>query len=240
MYNFIFLFLVFMYYSVFGYIVEVIYCSLWDRKLVNRGFLFGPYCPIYGVGCLLILLALYRYYNDPVVVFVFGIIITSAVEYYTSYLLEKIFHNKWWDYSDRRYNINGRICLENAIGFGFGALAVIYLLQPLFRFIISYLTIQTIFVIGIVLLIIFVVDCIASVVIAYGLRNCLIVAEELKADKLRMIPALIEKRFKQRISKMRLPFNRFLKAFPNLLKQNSSEIEIIKKWKKKYSSKKSK
>ena len=123
---------------------------------------------------------------------------------------------------------------------GFGALAVIYLLQPFFRRIISYLTVQTIFVIGIVLLIIFIVDCIASIVIAYGLRNCLIVAEELKADKLRMIPALIEKRFKERISKLKLPFNRFLKAFPNRLKQNSSEIEIIKKWKTKYSKKKSK
>ena len=101
-----FYFIQFIIYSFLGWIFECIHMALTTKEVVNRGFLFGPYCPIYGVGCLLILLTLYRYYNDPVVVFVFGVLITSAVEYYTSYLLEKIFHNKWWDYSYIRYHLN--------------------------------------------------------------------------------------------------------------------------------------
>ena len=94
-------------YAFIGWIWECSFVSIksaWKTKkwkFVNRGFLFGPWCPIYGLGAILILFTLLRYESDPIVVFVFGVIITSCVEYYTRYLLEKIFHNKWWDYSHR-------------------------------------------------------------------------------------------------------------------------------------------
>ena len=84
-----------------GYIVEVINCSIRQRKLVNRGFLFGPCLPIYGVGGLLLVLTLNKYQNDLFIVFIVGMVMTSCIEYYTSYILERIFHNKWWDYKNR-------------------------------------------------------------------------------------------------------------------------------------------
>ena len=121
------LFLTFIIISFLGYLLEVFVCSYGSKKLVNRGFLFGPYCPIYGVGGVLVIWCLNRYYEDPIVVFIVGMFLTSSIEYYTSYVLEKVFHNRWWDYSSRKDNLNGRICLGNSIFFGFGSCLIIYL-----------------------------------------------------------------------------------------------------------------
>ena len=125
-YVLVYSYLVFIICSFVGYFLEVLWIYIGTKKIVNRGFLSGPVIPIYGIGALLILFCLLRYYDDPVVVFVFGIIITSCLEYFTSFILEKIFHNKWWDYSNKRYNLNGRICLRNS--FAFGVLLLIRLL----------------------------------------------------------------------------------------------------------------
>ena len=111
------IFLYFIIASFLGYTMEVVKCSINTKKLVNRGFLFGPICPIYGVGFVLITWLLSKYQNDIIILFLMGALITSAVEYYTSYVLELIFHNRWWDYSYRKDNINGRICLKNSILF---------------------------------------------------------------------------------------------------------------------------
>ena len=223
-------FLTFLLYSIMGYIIEVIVCSLEYKKIVNRGFLFGPWCPIYGLGAILILFTLLRYESDPIVVFVFGVIITSCVEYYTSYLLEKIFHNKWWDYSHRPDSINGRICVGNMIAFGVGACAIIYITQPILNNIINIFSSFTINIIAIIFSIIFIKDVVYSTIIAYALRNRIIIAEELKKEKLLMIPALLEKKFKGKIEKLRIKSIRYFKAFPNLKSKYGEELDQIKKW----------
>ena len=125
------IFLYFIIASFLGYTMEVVKCSINTKKLVNRGFLFGPICPIYGVGFVLITWLLSKYQNDIIILFLMGALITSAVEYYTSYVLELIFHNRWWDYSYRKDNINGRICLKNSILFGIGSVLIIRLINPL-------------------------------------------------------------------------------------------------------------
>ena len=130
MYNLAFVFTQFIIYSFLGYVCEVIYCSLIQRKIVNRGFLFGPLCPIYGFGAVLTIYSLSKYISDPIVVFILGMLITSALEYFTSYVFEKIFNNKWWDYSNRVDSINGRVCLGNSILFGIGILVVLYIVNP--------------------------------------------------------------------------------------------------------------
>lgn len=224
------LFLMFIAFSFLGYIAEIILCTYEEKKFVNRGFLFGPYCPIYGVGAFFILWTLLRYKEDPVIVFIIGILITSAIEYYTSYLLEKIFHNKWWDYSNRRDNINGRICIGNSIAFGVGACATIYLIYPLLLKIFNSINDLTINIIAIVIAILFIVDIVWSICIAYNLRNRLIIAEELKAEKLKMIPIFVEKKFKEQLSKIKRPNTRLLKAFPNLKVPFNDELEFIRKW----------
>ena len=112
LYNFSYYFLLFFIYSFIGYICEVIYCFILDKgKFQNRGFLYGPYCPIYGFGAIAIIVLLSKYEQYPIVLFVMGAIVASIIEYITSYLMEKIFNNKWWDYSNKKFNINGRICL---------------------------------------------------------------------------------------------------------------------------------
>ena len=109
-------------YCFLGWVWESAYRSIRSRKLVNSGFLTGPYIPIYGFGALLYIL-LMHFTLEPVVLFFVGGILACILEYITSLLLEKIFHARWWDYSDNFMNINGRVCL---IGFfAFAAFAVI-------------------------------------------------------------------------------------------------------------------
>ena len=117
-------------YSIIGWILEVIYCKILDGKFYNRGFLNGPYCPIYGFGAIFIVLLLKRFSFFPPLVFVLGFLLTSTLEYITSFLMEKIFNAKWWDYSKEKFNINGRVCLKNSIMFGLLSLILIYGLDP--------------------------------------------------------------------------------------------------------------
>ena len=119
------LFLIFIIYSFLGYIAEVIYCRIVDGEFVNRGFLFGPLCPIYGFGAIFIIVLLHRFFHSPFLIFILSIILTSFVEYITSFIMEKTFKAKWWDYSDLPYNLNGRICLRNSLLFGLAAIVMV-------------------------------------------------------------------------------------------------------------------
>lgn len=113
--------------------MEVTVCSIRDKRIVNRGFLLGPYCPIYGFGGIF-MLPLYNYRHDILVCFILAFFIGGFVEYISSYLLEKIFKVRWWDYSRDHYNLNGRICLRNCLAFGLlGVLASNYLFPLSFK-----------------------------------------------------------------------------------------------------------
>ena len=122
-------FLWFMLYSVLGWVWETILCSLTEGHFVYRGFLNGPYCPIYGCGALIDIVFLHWIVN-PFALFIFGALLASALEYITSYLMETYFHARWWDYSDKRFNLNGRICLEGAVLFGLFTVLLLKVIQP--------------------------------------------------------------------------------------------------------------
>ena len=122
-------FLWLMIYSIIGWIYESTICSIGQRKLINRGFLNGPYCPIYGTGAVLVLLVLGRIQN-PVLLFFAGAVLTCSLEYLTSWLMEKLFHARWWDYSKRKFNIGGRVCLIGAVVFGAFSVVLILVLHP--------------------------------------------------------------------------------------------------------------
>ena len=220
--------LIFYFCSFLGYFIEVLWCYLASKRFVNRGFLCGPVIPIYGFGAVLILFCLLRYYEDPVVVFVFGVIITSALEYFTSFLLEKIFHNKWWDYSEKKYNINGRICLQNSFAFGILSLLIIYAVTPGFSFLFSLFSFSFWKTLAIIFTCIFILDLTYSVIIAYNLRNRIIIVEELKNEKIAKIPVIFEKRLKESIAGFKAFPSRLLKAFPNL---NNNVFDMMKKYK---------
>lgn len=130
----------FVIFSCMGWIYETIYCTVKTKKWDNRGFLFGPVCPIYGVGGVLITiiaeLAVQYGQGKELVwwqVFLISFFGSIVLEYVTSWTLEKVFHAYWWDYSNRPFNINGRVCLPCSIGFGCAGLLVVYVIAPFTR-----------------------------------------------------------------------------------------------------------
>jgi len=125
------LMILFALYSLIGWAMETVYCSIPAQKFVYRGFLYGPVCPIYGFGALGIVMVLMPFRNHPELIFIFGIILASVLEYAASFLLEKLFKKSWWDYSDKKFNINGRVCLLNSTFFGILSLLLVYILHPM-------------------------------------------------------------------------------------------------------------
>ncbi len=123
-------FLWFIMYSVFGWITETILFAVRDKKSVKRGFLFGPLCPIYGSGAVLCTILLYGKISNFFALFFVGLLLCDTLEYITHYVLEKVFHAMWWDYSNQRFNIKGRICLTSSILFGLGVALLIKFVQP--------------------------------------------------------------------------------------------------------------
>ena len=125
------IFLLLILYSFLGWCGEMVYCSIGQRKLCEkRGFLNGPLCPIYGHGALLVLVVLGQRWNNPISTFLIGMVLTSTVEYLTSYLMEKLFHMRWWDDSHHHFQLNGRICLLNSTLFGLACLVLRYVVHP--------------------------------------------------------------------------------------------------------------
>ena len=132
-------FLWLMIYSIIGWVYESTICSIGHRKLINRGFLNGPYCPIYGTGAVMVLLVLGRIQN-PVLLFFAGAVVTCSLEYLTSWLMEKLFHARWWDYSKRKFNIGGRVCLIGAVVFGAFSVVLVLVLHPFVKSLTDRLT----------------------------------------------------------------------------------------------------
>lgn len=130
-------------YSFLGWVMETCYVSILDRKFVNRGFVNGPVCTIYGVGALSVYFILKPFENSILILFIMGIIVPSILEYFTGWLMEVIFKTTWWDYSNYRFNIKGRICLFNSIIWGMLTVALFQVMQPFVNFIVSLYSIST-------------------------------------------------------------------------------------------------
>ncbi|AOA00779.1 hypothetical protein CKN82_06430 [Carnobacterium divergens] len=131
--------LLFFVYAVIGWLWETVYCSLKARKFVYRGFLIGPYCPIYGFGVLAVLYFIEPYQKNIIFLYVMSAIVVTVLEYVTSYGLEKIFHTTWWDYKDVPFNINGRVAIPISLFWGLGCVVIVKWIQPLVMKIVNYL-----------------------------------------------------------------------------------------------------
>ena len=180
LYNYAYYFLLFLFYAVIGWIVEIIDILIIDKKIVNRGFLIGPICPIYGVGVLSMIFLLRRFIDTPLALFILAIAIFMTLEYVTSYLMEKLFNARWWDYSNFKYNINGRICLETTIPFGLGGMLVMYVINPFITGLLSKVNHQVIIITAIILLVIFIIDVIVSFSVISKLKG--IIKKKYKDD----------------------------------------------------------
>lgn len=156
-------FLYFTAYSILGWACETFYCSVGNRKFVNRGFLNGPVCPVYGFGAVLVILLLQSTEKNLVALFLSGMMVTTVLEYLTSVLLEKLFHMKWWDYSRYKFQINGRVCLLNSLMFGGLSVILMRVLHPWISGLIARIPTSLLPWISLGILTIFAVDTVVTV-----------------------------------------------------------------------------
>jgi len=196
-------------YSIAGWIMETVSISIREKKFVDRGFLIGPYCPIYGTGVVLITILLKKYSDDVIATFIMSIVICGILEYFTSFLMEKIFKARWWDYSTRKFNLNGRVCLQNLIIFGILGTFIIFVTNPFLLEHIEYISELVLQIILVIFTIIFFVDVIVSYKVIFGLKN---ISKELKDNTVE-----ISDKVKKTIRSWRFGlYRRYVKAFPRI------------------------
>ena len=128
LYEYLYFFII---YAFLGWCTEVAYAAVNSGRFVNRGFLNGPMCPIYGTGAVIVIAALTPLMGNKLLLFAGAVVLTSALEWVTGFVLEKCFHGKWWDYSDVPFNLNGYICLKFSLLWGLACLVVMDTIQPL-------------------------------------------------------------------------------------------------------------
>ena len=225
-YNIVTYFLLFMIYSVAGWIMEVTCKSFEAKKFINRGFMIGPYCPIYGWGAIFITILLKRYISDWIVLFFMSMITCGVLEYLTSYVMEKLFHARWWDYSRRKYNINGRICLETLVPFGLLGLTIMYITNPIILNALQSIPNNILNVIAIVLFVIFIIDGIVSLKVVSNVRatSTKLNKEAKTMDNTEEITAKVKEILRNKSVLNR----RLINAYPNLqtvLKKKKEEIK---------------
>ncbi len=120
-------------YSFLGWVIETTYTSTLNLSFQDRGFLTLPFIPIYGFGAMITVVLLEPYAHNLFIVFVLGVFFTSLLEYITSYIMDRIFHMRWWDYSERFLNIHGRICIFNSMMFGILSVALVHTIHPFIK-----------------------------------------------------------------------------------------------------------
>lgn len=231
-------FLYFFIYSIIGWFAEIIYCRLYDGKWSSRGFFFGPYCPIYGFGAIAVILLLSPFSKYPLLIFLLGAILTSILEYATSFIMEKLFNAKWWDYSKYKFNINGRVCLLNALEFGLLGLALIYLIHPNIKNLVFLIPQDIIYIIDVIILVIMTIDLTATLNSLLNFKDKLKMLNEL-AEKLKENSSdkLSELSISKELSELRQKLlikragigKRFIEAFPNLdFKNLNNQLQAFK------------
>ena len=252
-------FLIFILFSFIGWICEVIYVGVTSaHKFVNRGFLHGPICPVYGFGGVVILMLPPSLYATWIPLFLASMILCTTVEYFVSWLMEKLFHTRWWDYSHYKIQLNGRICLLNSILFGFLGVVVIHFVYPLMIDLLNSLGQKVINVSGVIILAVLSVDIFFTVRKLVDFANVMKKLKELgetlnshygqeewfkKGSFMDMINSVIERaenrkeEFSQKIlekidkvQNLRLPsVELFIKKFPSIKSTKyKDELNMIK------------
>ena len=144
-----------------GWVYETIYCSVVEGEFTKRGFLFGPTCPIYGIGALAVWLVLGQISN-PFIVFIIGGFLATVIEYSTGLFLERRFKKKWWDYSMFKFNLHGRICPQASAVFGAFSVTSVFVLVPAMLDILMLFSRYTISVMAFIVVTLYFLDTVAS------------------------------------------------------------------------------
>lgn len=201
-------FLMFLTYSFIGWFYEVIVIIFQNKKVTNRGFLIGPLCPIYGFGALVMTALLYD--SDSIIkIFSVAIVASAILEYTTSYVMEKMFRVRWWDYTNKKFNVNGRICLEGLLVFAILGVVVIKITNPLLLGFFNSIAPFGRIVIAITMFLVLITDLIVTIWLMVG---CRATAGTLQADATDEITANIREILMDQ-GKLR---SRLVKAFPGM------------------------
>ena len=163
----------FVIYSILGWILESVFRSICERKLINTGFLHGPFCPIYGVGAIIMLLFLDSFKDTPVILFFISIIVLTLWEYIVGVFLEKAFKTKYWDYSNHKVNFQGRICLTNSLMWGVLGVVFVKYIHPFIEEKIQNVDIIQLKYVIYILGIIMIIDTIISIIKIKNIKNTL-------------------------------------------------------------------
>lgn len=134
-----YLILYFFVYGFLGWCTEVAFAACKERKFVNRGFLNGPICPMYGIGVGIVVQFLTPYKENLVLLYIASVVMVTALEWVTGFILEKIFHNKWWDYSKMPLNLNGYVCLLFSLIWGVACVLIVDFIHPLIHKVLSWI-----------------------------------------------------------------------------------------------------
>ena len=174
-------------YGCIGWCVEVVYAAVKEHKLVNRGFLCGPICPIYGFGMVGLVYSVQLIplpdsgSMSAVSIFFIGMVLTTAIELVGGWVLYKLYHIRWWDYSKMKYNLGGYICPQFSLLWGLGSVLMIKVVHPLLARGSNPMPFKAMLILDIVLFIFFVADVIVSTAAAIGLNKYLREIDELRA-----------------------------------------------------------
>ena len=169
----------FLIYSCIGWCLEVIYAAATTGQLVNRGFLNGPVCPIYGFGMIIVLFALTPLQHSILLLYIGGVILPSALELVGGWALYKIYHTRWWDYSDFPFNIGGYICLEFCLLWGVGTLVVMRIVHPVVADLVDLIPPFVGVILMCFLYAVYAVDVVATAIAASALADTLDTMEQL-------------------------------------------------------------
>ncbi|MDO5784805.1 MAG: putative ABC transporter permease [Eubacteriales bacterium] len=210
-------FVLFCIYSCMGWVFETIYCTIDTKKWANRGFLYGPVCPIYGCGAVAVTVlfqALDQNQANSMTwwqVYLVSVIGSAVLEFVTSVVLEKMFHASWWDYSHLPFNIQGRVCLRNSLLFGVAGLVIVYVILPVVSTWIRPVSAIAVEGISLVLMALLAVDCTLTVCALTNLDEAIKASEEnLNLHMEQFVSSLEERRqdIGTRIAEEKLQFSR--------------------------------
>lgn len=239
--NYVFMFFVF---SAIGWAIECTYRSLGEKKIINSGFLYGPMCPIYGTGCLvfeLILVPLSEPIEKRLIpVLLLGMVLADIVEYATSYIMEKLFNARWWDYSNNFLNLHGRICFKHTCYWAIFAFVYVYLIAPVYQYVLSFIpqNVRTIAVL--VILAILAVDLTLTVKAAADINKLMKKLTAFKAtvtEKADLIKDAAENKYEElltstdKLTELRLEFSKqysdILSGFKELTAKNKAASRLL-------------
>lgn len=216
-------------YSFLGWVMESTLNTVKQNFFINRGFLLGPYCPIYGVSMCTLYLLCFSLREHHFLVFISGMFFSTLLEYLTGHFMEKLFHTKWWDYSHFRYNFHGQICLHISVVWGFLSLLFISYIHPTIMITLKYIPLSIGNVILIMLCLVFIIDFIYSIQTALKLTTKFPALSEMRLEIIALLEqnkfheTQLRKRLVHTLIKYHTHLNRFtlgekrlLKAFPSL------------------------